>query len=234
MLTERGKEVRRKTLDLMLANGGYHFGGTFSCVEILYTLFDKVLKNDDIFILSKGHGCWAYYVLLMEKGFKPRIEGHPHRDVHNGIHWTTGSLGHGFPAGVGIALAKKIKKESGRVFVLMGDGECQEGTTWESLLLAEQYKLNNLTVIVDCNGLQGSGSVTDILDFKLPYITECVDGHNEFSLFNVLTYVPRHNLTVIQALTVKGYGVSFMENKAEWHAKFPTEKEIEQIRKELV
>ncbi len=233
MLTERGKEVRLKTLDLMLANGGYHFGGTFSCVEILYTLFDKVLKNDDIFILSKGHGCWAYYVLLMEKGFKPRIEGHPHRDVYNGIHWTTGSLGHGFPAGVGIALAKKIKKESGRVFVLMGDGECQEGTTWESLLLAQQHNLDNLTIIIDSNTLQGSGNVSDILNFKLPYISEYINGHCEFSLSRSLTYAPRHGLTIIQANTIKGYGISFMEGKAEWHAKYPTSEQIEQIRKEL-
>jgi transketolase len=108
-----------------------------------------LLTEDDRFILSKGHGCWGYYVLLKEKGFSPLLEGHPHLDLKNGVHWTTGSEGHGFPAGIGMALARKIKKKPGIVYVIVGDGECQEGTTWESILIASHKKLDNLKIILD-------------------------------------------------------------------------------------
>ena len=121
------------------------------------------MKENDRFILSKGHACWVYYVLLHERNYSPVLEGHPHLDLQNGVHWTTGSEGHGFPAGLGMAFARKKMNEDGKVYVLMGDGECQEGTTWESLLLASHLKLDNLIIIVDYNKIQGSGFVEDIL-----------------------------------------------------------------------
>ena len=141
-LNARSKKLRLDIIKLSKANGGYHYGGSFSCAEILINLYDKILKENDRFILSKGHGCWGYYVLLMENGYKPLLEGHPRLDLKNGVHWTTGSEGHGFPAGVGMALGENEK--DGKVYVVIGDGECQEGTTWESILIASHHKLKNL------------------------------------------------------------------------------------------
>lgn len=251
MLSERSKQIRRDTLKLSQENGGYHYGGSFSCVEILIALFDETLKEDDRFILSKGHACWPYYVLLREKGFNPVLEGHPKRDPHNEIYCSTGSLGHGLPTAVGMAMAKKIKKESGQIYVLMGDGECQEGTTWESLLIASHYELSNLTVIVDWNKIQGSGFVKDILKigsyhlngFKkivesVKWDVFSVDGHDIDSILKILN--PTNPFVFILpklviAETVKGRGISFMRNKPEWHAKFiiPGSRESEQAWKEL-
>ena len=119
MLNNRSKQIRRDTITLSKANGGYHYGGCFSAVELLVSLYDHILTDDDRFILSKGHGCWPYYVLLRERGYDPRPTGHPERDVHNGIHWTTGSEGHGFPAAVGMAIAKKMLKSLERFTLLL-------------------------------------------------------------------------------------------------------------------
>lgn len=249
MLNERSKQVRRDTIKLSKANGGYHFGGCFSCTEILIALFDHVLDTGDKFILSKGHACWPYYVLLMEEGNKPALTGHPSRDPHNGVPCTTGSLGHGLPMALGMALAKKAKGDPGKVYVLMGDGECQEGTTWESLLIAANLELDNLVVIVDWNGIQGSGTVLDVspatgrfpdVPGKLGWECVRVDGHNVEMLLGACVqtdrifckaldsdYVYGKNGIEVQkapriifAQTVKGKGVSFMENDPAWHAKW--------------
>jgi transketolase len=205
--------------------GGTHFGGSLSCVEILKVLYDTILTKDDIFILSKGHACWPYYVLLNEKGLHPKIESHPHADSYNGIHCSTGSLGHGLPFGLGIALSKKIKKEKGTVYVLMGDGECQEGTLWESLLIAASKKINNIVVIVDNNSFQGCGSTSELFKTsKLHDIaiicgwdTITIDGHNDDEIINSMQCF--NNPKIVIANTIKGKGISFMENKPEWHSK---------------
>lgn len=233
MLNERSKQIRRDTIKLSKANGGYHWGGSFSIVEILIALYDHVLTDDDRFILSKGHACWPWYVILREKGFNPRLEGHPSRDPHNGIICSTGSLGHGLPMGVGMAMAKKLKGEPGKVYALMGDGECQEGTTWESMLIAIQHNLDNLVVIIDANGIQGSGFVEEILTINdvraianiigFRVATENLDGHNteEIRAFLELNkLVVENQPSLIVFPTIKGKGVSFMENKPEWHAKW--------------
>lgn len=242
MLSDRSKQVRRDTLELSKAHGGYHYGGCFSCVEILITLFDMVLQPDDRFILSKGHACWPYYVLLREKGFNPRMEGHPKRDLQNGILCTTGSLGHGLPTGIGIALAKKLKGESGKVYVLMGDGECQEGTTWESLLIATHHRLDNLIVIVDWNRCQGSGRTKDILSINnigvvvkaMGWQSLVVDGHDCDEINNTLNKYGLADYPIfLIAKTVKGKGVSFMEDKPEWHAKYPSPEEEKLMLAEL-
>jgi transketolase len=241
MLSKRSKQLRLDILKLSKANGGYHYGGSFSCVEILISLFDNVLKDkEDKFIMSKGHACWGFYVLLHEKGLKPLLEGHPHRDVHNGVEWTSGSEGHGFPAAVGMSLARKIKNESGEIYVLIGDGECQEGTTWESFLLASQHKLDNLTVIVDFNKIQGSGFTKDILSIdSIGEVAKCVgwkvtniDGHN----INELTEKMKEKKNkphLIIADTIKGKGVSFMENQPKWHANWPSPEFEKQAIEEL-
>lgn len=225
MLSARSKQVRRDAIELSKANGGYHYGGSFSCAEILLNLWDVVMTEKDRFILSKGHGCWVYYVILRERGFNPTLEGHPHYEPENGIYCTSGSMGHGLPAGLGMALARRIKGEPGNVFVLMGDGECQEGTTWESILLGAKLKLGNLVAVVDSNGIQGSGYVEDILPVT-HVLTETalaagwrvieLDGHND-DLVKV-DFSKTEKPTLIVAKTVKGKGVSFMENSPKWHS----------------
>ena len=110
-LNRRSKDLRIETIKLSKPNGGYHFGGSFSCVEILIQLYDKILTKNDIFIMSKGHGCWPFYVLLRERNLKPILEGHPKYDKKNGVYSTTGSLGHGLPTAAGIAFSKKFKKK---------------------------------------------------------------------------------------------------------------------------
>lgn len=241
-MDDRSRQLRRDIIELSRANGGYHFGGTFSCVEILRVLFEScLLSENDRFILSKGHACWGYYVLLREKGLLPRLDGHPHRDVHNGVHWTTGSEGHGLPAAFGMALAKKLKEESGTVYVLVGDGECQEGTTWETILLAGHHRLSNLVVIVDNNGAQGSGFVADIAPVSSVIVPTAraaywevhrVDGHNLQDLRRAIACVSPFPLLVL-ADTVKGKGVGFMEGKPEWHAKWLDDAHLQQALIEL-
>ena len=227
MLNDRSKQVRRDAIQISKENGGYHYGGSFSCAEILVNLFDKIMDREagDRFILSKGHGCWVYYVLLRELGYNPTLEGHPHYEPENGIFCTAGSMGHGLPTGIGMALARKLKGEKNKVFVLVGDGECQEGTTWESLLIAGRLKLNNLVVILDNNKIQGSGYVDDILPVDNVLIAaakaanwtvEVIDGHNDDLLDIDLDSSVSPILIV--ANTIKGKGVSFMENKPKWHS----------------
>lgn len=262
-MNERSKQVRRDTIKLSKANGGYHFGGCFSCTEILIALYDHVLTADDQFILSKGHACWPLYVILREKGLNPRLQGHPSRDPYNGILCTTGSLGHGLPMALGMALAKKLKGEPGKVFVLLGDGECQEGTTWESLLIAVSLGLNNLVVVVDWNQIQGSGRIGDISPamVNFPQVPETlgwedavVDGHDIDLLRGALLNCVMINVTclsdpapvfkegslrrqssprIIFAQTVKGKGVSFMENDPAWHAKWLDDVHEAQAMEEL-
>ena len=225
MLSSRSKQVRRDAITLSKANGGYHYGGSFSCAEILINLWDHLLTDSDRFVLSKGHGCWVYYVILRELGFNPTLEGHPHYEPEEGIFCTAGSMGHGLPVSMGMALARKLGNQTGKVFVLMGDGECQEGTTWESLLIAGQLKLNNLVAIVDNNGIQGSGFVKDILPV-IPALMSAaesagwrvleIDGHTS-DLLN-LDFENASQPTLIIAQTIKGKGVSFMENVPKWHS----------------
>ena len=241
MLTKRSKKLRLDIIKLSKANGGYHYGGSFSCVEILISLFDNVLDEaKDKFIMSKGHACWGFYVLLKEKGLNPLLEGHPHRDIHNGVEWTTGSEGHGLPAAIGMGLARKIKKQDGQIFVLIGDGECQEGTTWESLLLGSQHKLNNVTAIVDYNKIQGSGFVKDILSIdgigdvakSVGWDVTQLDGHNIEKLSQAMKE-RKNKPHLIIADTVKGKGVSFMENQPKWHANWPSPEYENQAIEEL-
>lgn len=241
-LNNRSKKLRTDIINLSKANGGYHYGGSFSCVEILISIFDHQinLENSDRFILSKGHGCWGYYVLLRELGFDPLLEGHPHLDLSNNVHWTTGSEGHGLPAGFGMAFAKKLQKMDSNVFVLMGDGELQEGTTWETLLLAKKHSTSNLKVVVDFNKIQGSGFVEDILPVssignvarEIGWNVCEVDGHNIDELNKAFSQTS-NDPSLIIAHTIKGKGVSFMENEPSWHANWPAPEYEKKARAEL-
>ena len=240
MLTQRGKELRKKVLDLALKTEDGHIGGSFSEIEILIALFDEVLTDEDKFILSKGHACYPLYILLMEKGLSPKICGHPDIDCNNKLFCTTGSLGHGLPIGAGMALARKIKKTPGKIYVLMGDGECQEGTTWESSLIINHHNLNNLVVIVDHNKLQALGEVEKVLGFKnlkskfesFGWQVSEVDGHD----IEEVTCVLRKEVGkphLILAHTVKGKGASYMENNPLWHGRRPTLERISPAYEEL-
>jgi transketolase len=242
-LREKSKQLRIATFDLAREYGGYHFGGALSSADILVTLYNKIIQKNDVFILSKGHACFSWYPLLREFGYNPTISGHPDIDIKNGIWCTTGSLGMGLPTSVGLALSKKIKKESGNVYVLLGEAEFQEGTGWESLLIASHHKLNNLICIIDVNKHQGSGPVKDILSLgnlskKLTAFgthVYKVNGHNHENLIYTISRAKRNSLcpSVVLARTIKGKGVSFMEEEQEkWHAKFPFDC-LEQVYKDL-
>ena len=236
------KEIRREILEMAMETGINHIASSLSVAEILCVLFSIAGENDKI-ILSKGHGCLGYYILLREKGHNPPLKAHPDIDIENGIECTTGSLGHGLPIAVGMALAKKIKKEEGNIYVLMGDGECQEGTTWESLLIANQYKLDNLFIIVDYNRMQALDKIDNIvsldsLEEKFSAFGCCAvttNGHDivgiKMALGDALIGIGR--VRAIVAYTTKGKGISFMENSAKFHARLPDEKELELARREL-
>lgn len=236
----RYKDLRIRTLDLSLESGLSHLAGSFSMIELLSTLYDSVLKTEDKFILSKGHACLPYYLLLREKGLNPHISGHPEIDPTNGIYCTTGSLGHGLPIGVGMALALQLRNQNGRVYVLMSDGECQEGTTWESSLIASKFKLKNLTAIIDNNKIQATDWVENVLPLgdlgkkfeAFGWHVRQINGHDFYAIDEALRIEPSQPYMII-ANTVKGKGASYMENDPEWHAKKPKPERLEQAYREL-
>ncbi|SVE43363.1 uncharacterized protein METZ01_LOCUS496217, partial [marine metagenome] len=153
-LVEKALKLRQQTFQAFVEHGEAHLGGSFSIIELLITLYEKVIKEEDKFILSKAHASFPLCLLLREKGYHLPLTTHLEINPKNGIHCTTGSLGHGLPLATGMALGKKLQKKSGKVYVLMSDGECQEGTTWESLLIAAKHKLDNLIVLIDYNKIQ--------------------------------------------------------------------------------
>jgi transketolase len=238
-LENRARELRRSVLELALETDGSHIGGSFSEIEILVSLFDQVLKPEDRFILSKGHACYPYYILLREQGYDPVLCGHPEKDEKNGIHCTTGSLGHGLPIGAGMAYARKEQNIPGDIYVLMSDGECQEGTTWESAGIIPSLNLDNLIVIVDNNNIQALDRVEDVSPLAIGkifgsfgwYVND-IDGHDYQMIIPALE--ERHNRPyAIIANTTKGKGVSFIEDSSEWHAKKVDKYIVEAALKEL-
>ena len=240
-LEEKAKDLRKKTFDLALQTDLAHFGGSFSIIELLVSLYEVILKKEDKFILSKGHGCPPWYVILKERGFNPHLSGHPDIDPENGIYCTTGSLGHGLPMGIGMAMTRKFKNENGHIYVLMSDGEYQEGTTWESLLIASKYKLDNLTAIIDYNKIQASDFIENVLPLnnlrkKIEafnwHITE-INGHSYHQIIDALSKKELEKPHMIIANTIKGNGISFMENSTDWHSKRPTDEQFKQAYREL-
>ncbi len=147
-LIKKASNLRKSTFLAFIKKGEAHLGGSFSMIETLITLFEVFIKKNDKFILSKAHSSFPLCILLREKGLKTKLTTHLEIDPKNGINCTTGSLGHGLPIATGMAFAKKQKKESGNIYVIMSDGECQEGTTWESLLIAAKHKLDNLILLL--------------------------------------------------------------------------------------
>ena len=257
------KVIRKDILTTSLAAGASssHFGGSLSTVEILATLYNTILKFDvtnplwedrDRFILSKGHACLGYYSVLCEKGYfsKESLEsfeqngsfllGHPVINKEKGIEFSNGSLGMGLSLGVGVAIAAKRKKKNYKVFVLLGDGECNEGSVWEASMSASHFKLNNLTAIVDNNNLQQTGSNEEIMSTKkladkwrsFNWDVKEIDGHDIsqiLSAFNHVSEKPK----LIMAKTIKGKGFSFSENNNDWHHKIMTKKQYNEALEEL-
>ncbi len=238
-LERQARELRIKVLDLALEVKDCHLGGCFSEIEILLSLFRKVLREEDTFILSKGHCGHPYYILLREKGYNPKPSPHPDIDIANGIPCTTGSLGHGLPIGAGMAFARKLQNRAGRIYVLMGDGECEEGTTYESALFASKHKLDNLHVIVDYNKLQALeelvlpiGRLRETLS-AIGWAAKEVDGHAFSELIPEMDKTYLEKPYVIIAHTIKGKGVSYMENNPEWHGKKATPERLAKAYEEL-
>jgi transketolase len=263
-LAARARRIRRASLRMVHAARLGHPGGDLSSADILATLFFHVLRVDpgnprdparDRFILSKGHASAALYATLAEAGFIPvsnletymkplsMLNGHPDRNKVPGVEANTGPLGHGLPIAVGAALAAKMDGARWRTFVLTGDGELQEGSNWEAVMSASQFGLDNLTIIVDRNGLQ-QGDATERtvglnpLDQRFRAfgcaVVE-VDGHDHAELaraFDGLPLEPGRPSCLI-ARTTKGRGVSFIEGRVEWHHRVPTDAELDQALVEL-
>lgn len=257
-------EIRKKIFLTGNSASIAHIASAFSIVEILYALYGKkILKyhaqnpnweERDLFILSKGHGSLALYTMLCREGFfseeilrsfsKPGsyLGGEPCVPHIPGVEASTGSLGHGLSIGTGMALAKKLDGKTNKVYVLLGDGECQEGTVWEAVMFAAQNNLDNLVAIIDSNKLQKMDTLENVMGIRswkdtllsFHWQVEEVDGHNVEEIEKALTK-PNNSgkpLAII-ANTVKGKGVSIVENNPKWHWKLPTKKETKIFMKEL-
>jgi len=256
-LADKARHIRRASLKMVHAARLGHPGGDLSAADILATLFFHTLRIDpnnphdparDRFILSKGHASAALYATLAEAGFIPRedldtfmrplsmLNGHPDRNKVPGVEANTGPLGHGLPIAVGVALAAKMDRAPWRTFVLTGDGELQEGSNWEAIMAAGQFRLDNLAAIVDRNGLQ-LGDTTEHTVALEPLADRWrafgwavveTDGHDLAALARTFDALPLEagRPSCVIARTIKGRGVSFIENRLEWHHRVPTDAEL--------
>jgi transketolase len=260
---EFARQIRLHSLHMVHRASASHIGSCLSITDIVAVLYNSILRirpdepswfERDRFILSKGHACVAVYAALGMRGFFPlseldtyardgaKLMAHISHKVE-GVEFSTGSLGHGLPFGVGKAWALKSSSNKAKVYVLVSDGEMDEGSNWEALLFAAHHALNNLTVIVDYNKLQSLSSIKNTLALEpladkfraFGLEVKEVDGHSLDELEDALSYNPSTNLkpTMIIAHTIKGKGISFMENKVEWHYRSPDSVELENAIKEL-
>lgn len=257
-------ELRKNVVDMIMEGNGGHIGGDMSVMDILVQLYfndmnigpDNMDDPDrDRFVMSKGHSVEALYAVLAAKGFFPieqvikefskfgsKFIGHPNNKLP-GIEMNSGSLGHGLPVCIGMALAGKMNKQNYRVYTVMGDGELAEGSVWEAAMAGHQYKLDNLCAVVDRNRLQISGSTEDVMahdsqeerwaSFGWHVISINGNDHAELAAAFAEARTVKGAPTVIIANTTKGCGSSVMENKANWHHKVPTAEEYDQIMKDL-
>lgn len=242
-LISKAKKLRQDTFNAFIEHDEAHLGGSFSIIEMLIAIYEVVLKKDDKFILSKAHASFPLCLLLKEKGNALKVSTHLEIDVEKGIHCTTGSLGHGLPIGAGMALARKRQDKPGKIYVMISDGECQEGTTWESLLIAAKHELNNLVVLVDYNKIQALTTLDEALpisDLSAKFkafnwaCAEVNDGHSFEELLPVLQ--EDNDLGKPQAIivhTIKGKGVKAFENNPSWHARKIRSEDLEIGKKEL-
>ena len=263
-LETKANHIRRTVLRMITQANSGHPGGSLSAADLLTVLFfDEMDLNEenvgsinrDRFILSKGHASALLYAVLYEKGLlkeeelgtfrkiDSRLQGHPDCQKLIGVDMSTGSLGQGLSVGVGMAIANKLDYNPHRIYVLMGDGECEEGQVYEAMMAASQYHLDNLCVIIDHNGLQIDGPLKAVMDpmpldekfkaFQWNVVT--CDGHDIHAIQDALAKARlcETSPTMILAHTIKGKGVSFMENRAEWHGKAPNPDQCAAALREL-
>ena len=256
--------LRQNVVDIIMAGGGGHIGGDMSVMETMVSLYFHAMNispenqndpNRDLFVLSKGHCVESLYAVLAKKGFFPletvlaefskfgsKFIGHPNNKLP-GIEMNSGSLGHGLPVAIGMALAQKMNKTDVRVYTIMGDGELAEGSVWEGAMSASMYKLDNLCAVIDRNRLQISGSTEDVMHqdsaeerfAAFGWNVISVPGNDVYAMnaaFDIAKTV-KGKPTLIVANTTKGCGSAVMENKAAWHHHVPTREEYEQIMKDL-
>jgi len=263
-LENTAKQLRRHVIKMIATAGSGHPGGSLSAADIVTALYFNIMRHDpenpqwsdrDRFVLSKGHAAPILYAALAECGYFPveelstlrklgsRLQGHTDRVLTPGVEMSAGSLGQGLSFGIGMALAGRLDKRDYRVYVLLGDGECEEGQIWEAAMLAPHFQVDNLTAIVDHNGIQLDGSCCDIMGLEPLgdkwrafnwHVIE-IDGHDIAQVLRALKKAGeiKGKPTVIIAHTVKGKGVSFMENNVAFHGKAPNPEQTEQALKEL-
>lgn len=263
-LEDKAKQIRRHIVTMTHAAGSGHPGGSLSAAEIVTALFFQEMRLDpknpqwpdrDRFVLSKGHAAPVLYAALAEKGFFPVeelkglrkvghfLQGHPDMKKVPGVEMSTGSLGQGLSSCIGMALAQRLDKKDTRIWALVGDGELQEGQIWEAAMAAAHYKLDNLAIFVDYNGLQIDGPVTEVMSC-LPVAEKFqafgwrvieIDGHSIPEILDAIAQAKttKGKPTCIIAKTVKGKGVSFMENQVGWHGTAPNAEQTEKALVEL-
>jgi len=252
---ERCRRYRRRILEVSQQVTAAHVAPAFSCLEIVDALYHEVMRPQDVFIMSKGHGCLAQYVVLEDLGKIPREEmdlyckpggrlgAHPDYDPDIGIHASTGSLGHGLGIAAGQALAEKLKGIDARVYVLLSDGECQEGSTWEAAMVATNLRLDNLIVLVDHNDFGGMDRMSEVHPALDPlavkfqafgWSARAVPGH-EASYIQIALAVGtlRARPLAVVCHTVKGRGIKRMEDSGIWHYRSPSKTEYEEMLEEL-
>jgi transketolase len=253
----RIKIMKHNIIKAATKAGEGHIASAFSILDILWIIYDRILdlegirlrsKQRDVFILSKGHASLGLYAILTEKGFISEMEfntfcqyqsilgGHPDCNKVPGVEASTGSLGHGFPMAVGVAMGYKIQGIKSKVFTIVGDGECNEGTIWESALLAAHHKLNNLYCIVDYN--HSTDRALGMGNFQAKFSafgweSIVINGHDHNEIYKALKRESQDKPMAIIAETIKGKGCARMENNPEWHHKAPRHEELEDILKEM-
>src|SRR5271157_928206 len=263
-LIQKSTELKRIELSMIFKAQSGHPGGALSCTDILVCLFNKILKldpldasnsNSDVFILSKGHASAAYYAVLADHGyfdmsllesfrsFNSPLQGHPKKGLIPGVSVSTGSLGMGLSIGLGMAMGMKLDKKDSKIFVLMGDGECDEGSVWEAAMAASHFKADNLVTIIDRNGFQSDGMTEDIMGLE-PLAEKWrsfgwnvieVDGTSIRDLYNgfIDASSSKNKPSVIIAYMIKGQGVAFMQHVKEFHGKPPTKAEFDLALEQL-
>lgn len=262
-LTEKCKETRKDIIEMIYASGSGHPGGSLSCVELLVALYHNIMDLNldesgnriDKFILSKGHAAPTYYSVLSQMGYISRkellrlrkidgiLEGHPSNKI-NGIDVSSGSLGQGLSIANGMAIGKKIDDKEGYVYCLMGDGEIEEGQIWEAAMTASQYKLDNLIAFIDYNGLQIDGKLSEVTTPEpikekfeaFGFDVFEIDGHNIELIIETVNNIKNNknqkpNIVILK--TIKGKGISFMENDFNYHGKKITEEEYLKAKQQL-
>ncbi len=263
-LEEIARKLRRHIISMIATAGSGHPGGSLSAADILAALYFHVMRHRpqdphwsdrDRFILSKGHAAPVLYAALAESGYfsveelgslrkmGSRLQGHPDSKLTPGVEMSAGSLGMGLSFGIGVALAARLDNRSYWTYVLLSDGECEEGQTWEAALFAAHFKLDNLITMVDCNGMQLTGFTREVMNIEplsqkwqaFGWNTIDIDGHDIKQILSAITQAKtkKGKPTIIIAHTIKGKGVSFMENNAKFHGKAPTSEEAAKALQEL-